>query len=48
MCILTIRVVKVKPYIGPGIRGPRDLTLGLGLEEKNGVITVYIFRDDTR
>lgn len=48
VCILTIRVVRVKPHIGPAVRGPRDLTLGFGLEEKNGVITFYFLRDDTR
>lgn len=48
VCILTTRLVKVKPYTGLWVRGPRDLTLGLGLEEKNGVITLYILGDDTK
>ena len=36
VCVLTIRVVRVKPYIEPGGRGQREMILGLGLEEKIG------------
>lgn len=31
--ILTIRVARVKPYVGSEGRGQRDLMLGLGLEK---------------
>lgn len=34
VCTLTMRVERVKPYIGPRGKRPRDLTLGLGIEEK--------------
>lgn len=41
MCILIIRAARVKPYTSSWERGQRDLTLSLGLQEKNRILIVH-------